>query len=671
MNKLLNLLHEKADSFLALELPDAYEYQFLDEFLSLYNAHDISTYENVGFVGYLGVILLTNNINMSFEGVYDSLEKIKLALENKDFDFNNYTSYLDALKKLNDLDMLVDICPQSPLLDRSHKLEYQKHNLVKFDKKLFTYPDERYDECASTAMIKLFKSLPDPEKFTAFLELLEIEVCVDDTIGSFNEEFSDLKGGRNISRMLSKEKGKVVKLIVREYVQNNGLKIYEYYDRVVKRRDALKTIIEGVIRDANKKISRLATLDRKVSTMHKNEMVTLGSNNEKLLIDSDVEYRYLMFGLQHNLDIFSPVEEKNKEYNNNSITKMEILFSKYGYNFNMFSDNMQEEIIGKNIEEVEGVLKQIKYSDLGFITDSSYLFYDVIMFSNPQIVKFLDTCLKNKFITKDFILLNNKLLYDLDLFARFFNNFNYLTSLGVDMNVKGIENVLLLDSEFLVKQLNILSEYKINVGESNFSNVDILKNSKILDILDNFIELGYGRTIFENPKYLTDDSSETIKRIMIAQLIGMPIVNSQKKFIGPITTGNNFYIGPKEYDKFIIDYKSDYQNPKALEALNNADRTTINASTKNIPIIKELDQHFMLDSSCYEINGVLISRKRVMRNLEVLIKNRKLAGISLHDLLFQAILYNMIPNIETDKLNQIYNTICSIEIGFSKIHTLN
>ena len=168
MNKLLNLLHEKADSFLALELPDAYEYQFLDEFLSLYNAHDISTYENVGFVGYLGVILLTNNINMSFEGVYDSLEKIKLALENKDFDFNNYTSYLDALKKLNDLDMLVDICPQSPLLDRSHKLEYQKHNLVKFDKKLFTYPDERYDECASTAMIKLFKSLPDPEKLQPF-----------------------------------------------------------------------------------------------------------------------------------------------------------------------------------------------------------------------------------------------------------------------------------------------------------------------------------------------------------------------------------------------------------------------------------------------------------------------------------------------------------------------
>ena len=76
----------------------------------------------------------------------------------------------------------------------------------------------------------------------------------------------------------------------------------------------------------------------------------------------------------------------------------------------------------------------------------------------------------------------------------------------------------------------------------------------MLDVLDNFIELGYGKIVLDNPKYLTSGSQDIVKRIMIAKMIGLPPTNSQNKFIGSITTGNNFYVEPKEYEKFIIDY---------------------------------------------------------------------------------------------------------------------
>lgn len=672
MNKLLETLERKIQDLGNMGLPDEKETQFFSEFLNVYNIDGININQKViGFTGYLGTILLTYNINMSFEETYENLVCLKPILDSYDLDFDNFEKYLDALKRLNDLQLLKEVCPNAKGIDKQTKANYRNYNLLEYDRKLFSIEGRAYDEQASLAMIKLFRALPDPEKFKSYMEVLDLKLCIAEGIQRYEHDFAVFKGSRIMNRMIDKERDKVVRTFVREYVKESGSKIYEYYEDIKRHYQELRKNIQNVIKEANKKIAKLESLDKKISNIPKHEQIKLSSDIEKMLIDSDVEYAYLLFALKHNLDIFMAIEDKNTEYNNNSITKMEILFTKYGYNFNMFSECMQNEIINRGIESVEAILKQIKYSNLGFIAEGTDLFFSVIMRSNPSIIKFLDTGCKNKIVTKDFILQNQSLLYDLKLFNQFFNNFNYFSSLGIDLNVKGVDSVLLLDSNYLIRQLNILSEYGFKISESNFTNIDILKDYRLLDALDNCIELGYGKIVLDNPKYLTDDSYNMVKRIMIAKMIGLPPINSQNKFIGSITTGNNFYVRSSEYDKFIIDYKEDYQNPKALEVLNNSPRTEISSSTKNLPIIQALDEKFLKDHNCYEINGVLISRVRLMRNLEALIKNEELVNISLYDLLFQAILYNMIPNIEAEKLNQIYNTICSIEIDFSKVYTMN
>jgi len=672
MDRLLDILRQKAAILTDSELPDLEEARFLEAFLNVYNIHNIDGYcEVVGFTAYLGALLLTYGIKMDFLEVYEHMQSIQPILDNYDFDFENFENYLNALKELNDLNLLPAVSPNSATISKSVRLNFRRHNLIKYDRILCTDAENNYDERASVAMIKLFKALPDPEKFMAYTDVLDIKFCIAETIDSYDQDFSIFKGTRVMNRMIDKERGKVVKATIREYVQRTGLKVYQYYDDIQQHYTTLRKRIQNLTKDINKSIAKMESLDSKVCSMPKNEKIKLGGDIEKMLIDAEVEYAFLLFALKHNLDIFMPVEEQNKEYNNNSITKMEILFSKYGYSFSVFLEGMQNEIVTRGYENVESILKQIKYSNLGFVVEDVGLFFNVIINSNPSIIKFLDSCFKNKVITKEFTLRNSRLLYDLELFNRFFNNFNYLLGFGMKLDIKGMENVLLLDSQFLIQQLNILGEYQFELVGNNFSNIDIIKNPKLLDILDNLIELGYGKTILASPRYLTPNGLDMVKRIIIAQLIGLSPTNNQNKFLGAITTGNNFYVGPKDYDKFIIDYKISYQNPKVLAILDNTPRQTISETVKKLPIIKELDARFMLDFSCYEISGVRISRLRVMRNLEMLIGNPQISEVSLYDLVFQAVLYNMIPNVEPDKLTQIYNAICSIDIDFAKTYTLN
>ena len=67
----------------------------------------------------------------------------------------------------------------------------------------------------------------------------------------------------------------------------------------------------------------------------------------------------------------------------------------------------------------------------------------------------------------------------------------------------------------------------------------------------------------------------------------------------------------------------------------------------------------------YEINDIVISRNRVLRNFEVL---KEIENISPTDLLYQAILYKMIENIEDEKLIEIYNSIKLLNLENNKIY---
>lgn len=670
MDSLLNTLRNKGKELSKQPIKYIGVYDYLKEFLNQYDAYNINTYSNITRTSYLGAVLLASEVNMDYDELLEHLKNLQLTIDYADIDgelFNNYFEVLNQLYKLGVLDN--NSLTAKGLDDKASKIFSKFKEL---DRLLFTTPENSiYDYEASKSMIALFKTLPDPLQFGSFTELNNIHSFVKTDYEDFANKIKKEHNSRIANRTIKKYEQSVTRNILINHVNDEHYLIFGLYDKIKKYYNFVFSEVDKQVKTLNKQISNLANLDSKLSTYPKKILIKIGKEWDKLLINSEIEYEYLLYALKHNFNIQSVAETKNKEYSNNSFTKMDILFSKYNFSFNIFSEAMQNEIIKIGVEKVEEILKQVKYSDLNFISEYSYLFFDVMMHSNVKILKIIDSCFKNKFITKEFILSNNKMLFDVEVFNRFFNNINLLINLGIDLSSKNAQDILLLNSNQLAFQLDILNEYKIKLSDENFSNFELFKNSKLLDYIDNFIELGYCETVISNPRYLNSNSEDIIKRIMIANLIGMPAINNKKKFVGPITTGNNFYVDPSKYDNFSIDYKEDYQNSICLEVLNNNPRNVINVSTKNMPMIKALDDNFMKDSFCYVIDGVIISRKRVMRNLEVLTKNIETMDIPMNDLLFQSILYNMINNIEPEKLEEIYNSISKMEIDRPKTYKFN
>ena len=222
----------------------------------------------------------------------------------------------------------------------------------------------------------------------------------------------------------------------------------------------------------------------------------------------------------------------------------------------------------------------------------------------------------------------------------------------------------MLPNNTLLEMFEILKEYEFTFDDNN--NGSILIDSNLLDIIDNFIELDLYDTLKDNQKVLNSNNSKNVvKRILICNLLGINPVNASLKLIGQVTTGNKFYLSPDKYDNYIIDSQNMYLNPVCVKALEHQPRTIISEDTKNNKLIETLDEFYKRDELTYEINDIVISRNRVLRNFEVL---KEIKNISTTDLLYQSILYKMIENIEDEKLIEIYNSIKLLNLENNKIY---
>lgn len=690
MNSLKNLIKEKTYQLSSTEIPHELEIEFFEEFLKQYSVHNFNSYQKISNASYLISVLVSNNINIDFVELVQYIKIIEDFINDMDFDIALFDSYLNNLFELNELGLLEKIINKEKLigLDRKSKILYNDY--LKNSKKLFTLDNgesEEYCYKIHQTFNKIFIALPDPKKFHGFIDLNiiveNLKPVLEQAITEGFEEavhdnmFDDFDKhqfqSRNFNKFLEKEKGKIINGFLKDFIESEDFNLIAEYEMIRKYYEQILKEAKDVVKTTNKKIKALEEFEYKLKFINSERLLKIDDSIEEFLFDSEIKYYYLMLALSHNYEIYKKEEQKNIEFNNNSLTKLEILFSKYGFNFNEFNEEEQKSIINiNNTFEVESMLNSIKYSELSFISDYAGEFAKVITFSKPEIIKFIDVLFKNKIIDKNFIFKNINILYDTIEFENLHNNINYLNSIGINLSnlVKNNSDILLLNSDELIANTSILSVYNLKLDKDCIYNFDILKDDRMLDLLDNYIELGLKDIILDNPKYLNTDGFNIIKRIMISNLIGLNPLNKSNKLIGIVTTGNNFYVESSKYDNYIIDYKYDYQNPKCVDILNSSKRNVISQSTKNRLIVKKLDELYMKDELTYVINGVIISRNRVIRNLEVLFEHLFNSDIDVKDLIYQAILYKMINNIEPNVLEQIYNSVCSIELENAKTYIL-
>lgn len=677
IDKLIQAIKDYAHYLETVEIKKIDEYHFLEEFLRVYNINDAESFDKVTRTSYLMCTLIAENINMSFDDLLQAMENIKEFANEVEFDNATYIEYLYSLLDLYNLG-IIDKIKKTNEIEKFNENEKKVYDTYKkTTEELFRFENDEgkmeYHPEIDATFIKLFKILPNPDKYQCIIDL-------NNASSMMNQSFNNVFDGaldrismdeyniekRTIDKILSKEKRKLKSQFLQSFFEDGiGKEIKNNYNHLVNYFSSLRKQVKDEVSSINKRMKKLENFMYKLSYLNKQEIINIDEYNE-YLFDLEIKRLFIEFCLEHNLNTYKEIENKNKEYKNNNLNKLEVLFTKYGFNFNDLFVEEQEAIIeaSKN-KNIEDVLALIKYSELLFLTDYHKEFTKLLIDADANIIKAISCALKSKIIDKNFIINNLDLLFDENKYKNLSKNINLLTINGVDLvNItKKNSQLLIMDNNLLNSIFNVLKEYNFTLNKDN--NYDILVDSNLLDIVDNYIELGMISILKENQRYLTKEAENIIKRILISNLIGINYINSNNKLIGQITSGNKFYISPNKYDNYIVNEGECYLNPSCVEALEDNKRISISEETKNSSAIMKLDELYQRSNLIYEINGVIISRNRVLRNFEVL---KEQNSMDMTDILYQAIIYKMIPNINDEKLIEIYNSLKQLDLQNDKTY---
>lgn len=179
---------------------------------------------------------------------------------------------------------------------------------------------------------------------------------------------------------------------------------------------------------------------------------------------------------------------------------------------------------------------------------------DIILQENFSLekVEFIVDNINNKVFTIDFVERNILNLIDKNKYKRLKQNiklFNTITKSIILYN----SDILFADNDLLKRKVKIYTEnYKLSMN--NADNYEFLVNDDVFGIIDNFIQLGYYKTIQLYPKYLSVNSINILKRLQIASTDSSIItLNEDLSFTDDIITGNGFPIEDNELDQYLSD----------------------------------------------------------------------------------------------------------------------
>lgn len=212
--------------------------------------------------------------------------------------------------------------------------------------------------------------------------------------------------------------------------------------------------------------------------------------------------------------------------------------------------NKNEEIIKEDNNIVVKPTKKTLINNIGF----SKKVKDIILQENFSLekVEFIVDNINNKVFTIDFVERNILNLIDKNKYKRLKQNiklFNTITKSIILYN----SDILFADNDLLKRKVKIYTEnYKLSMN--NADNYEFLVNDDVFGIIDNFIQLGYYKTIQLYPKYLSVNSINILKRLQIASTDSSIItLNEDLSFTDDIITGNGFPIEDNELDQYLSD----------------------------------------------------------------------------------------------------------------------
>lgn len=456
-----------------------------------------------------------------------------------------------------------------------------------------------------------------------------------------------------------------------------------------------------ILKDKNDRVKEIDVIIEKVTALYSNNGYLNSSdimNIVNILKDSNLPVEEQVKIVQElsllSLAIINSNEKEEQEEDilvieETGVDREELvnLFKEYGYDFDDFKDRDKNMLLNYGrIENIRGILDVLASNNLRiYIKGTSHKLAQIFINSNSSIISTVIENIKED-IEKNKIQFNNNLSDGLSI-ERIFSEYLDTPSIFIngkrkyrrrnggghgpgggngDTPIIGAFNNYVRNRELLLeKGINInlvITKCKTLLGtpyqkvKENFDCFEFygipesvynrtlysLTATDPLSAIDQFIEVGCYRYILSNFSYVSRRPDDLIfYRIVKAGQLGDSIYSERKtqnvEFLGKISNDskNGYGISRDNKQDVVSQYIPNF-NPMYDEAVNKDRNAGPILLANNNYFIKAIEE-YKIDDLRYDFNGVIISRFKVLRIYETLIKNR-MAGT------YNAILYAICKN---------------------------
>lgn len=426
------------------------------------------------------------------------------------------------------------------------------------------------------------------------------------------------------------------------YLKQMSVEFKDELDELSIYKSKKQSEINSLKKKQNKELRDLDLLEQDLT----NGRLTL-ENIEKYKLTDEIRYFAIIELIKQRNLKFSNTYKRVEEYRKNPTNKLEVLFDKFGRNFNKLTEAEQEFLARtQKLDEISGNLNFIMTSSLKFIEENDEAFVNILTLDIEDLMQIDSLYLRSK-ISKDFILtLGNS--FDSLTIKMLVRNVSKLDAEKVNFQVlEEYDKELLLNLNS--KLFDLIVMYGINLSDENLKHFEFLENNKLLNVIDKYIELGLLNQIQSSPNLINNYSEIVLKRIILMEQLGEDYLTEKLTLNQKVRSGKDFYLGDSLLDEYVsLNYQT-FMDQDILNILNANDNVEV---LDDIPSEISFVENYKKNEQVYLIGGLYFSRLKVLRCLKTLIDY----GLTDYkEMLIQCLMFNYPMNLDIENIEMLKN----------------
>lgn len=407
-------------------------------------------------------------------------------------------------------------------------------------------------------------------------------------------QFLENKVTSTSKKDFNKQMSKICKMVINEQIEEdykleniyNILNVVQEYGRRIIKMDKQKkkTIKTNLSNYKELELFLKKNKDKEEITQIPAVLSKIESEEIRIMVLMQIYVRNELY--------YNKLEKEYNELSTNSINKYKVLFNKYNLDLDKYEIDFSNDI--NEIEEIINKLNSLN------ITDSEEVI-SILNVTNINTVNSLYELMSVGYIEQQLLLENRDLFNKFGGCTNLYKNIELLQSRNLSVsNIKKMQNILIKDPDKIGENIKILEEYELFKYLKKTSAYDFLDKDNLENILDTVLELGFEKLLKKDLSIL-NNNEESWKKIIILNKLNIFTDNIDE--LNEILNSKNVISEDSKLDDYIFDiskYREEFESNLEL--------------SKDV-FLNALESEENTNYT-YNLNGTLISKNKVKRNLE-------------------------------------------------------